>query len=66
MKNGETCWLVGQTGTASGQWELSGLFATEEEAVAACRDRSYFVRAFVIGEQFPHETIAEDVRRPRE
>ena len=32
-----------------------GVFATEEEAVAACRDKSYFIGPTIFGESWGHE-----------
>lgn len=37
-------------------WDLQGIFATEEEAVAACRDAAYWVGSVPFGKALPHET----------
>jgi hypothetical protein len=49
-----TLWIVGQH-TGAG-WEFQGLFATEEQAVGACRASSYFVAPARLGEHLPHES----------
>lgn len=51
-------WIVGQyKGTFEGHtaWEFSGVFNSEADAVAACRDTSYFVGPAEIGEATPDE-----------
>ncbi len=37
-------------------WEIQGLFATPEEAEAACLTEYYFVMQLEIGVALPHET----------
>lgn len=36
-------------------WTFQGVFLTEEEAIAACRDYLYFVAPAKVGEPLPHE-----------
>lgn len=58
---GAKLWLVGKHRgdgpDGSIAWEFSGIFATEDEAVAACRDHFYFVGPCVVGEIIPDEPI---------
>lgn len=50
-------WVVGQHKLIDGVWEFIGVFSTEEKAVAACRDYTYFVGPARIDEQLPDETV---------
>lgn len=49
-------WIVGQVKDEGKPWEFQGVFDSEERAVAACRDSSYFVGAASLNEEHPHET----------
>ena len=51
---GGTVWIVGEAFGADG-WAFMGVFATKEEAVAACRTERYFVGPATIGVQLPEE-----------
>ena len=57
-------WICGQRSDLEGstdQWAISGIFATEAEASAACRDWTYFVMGPVtLGAQAPHEEVATE------
>ena len=52
-------WIVGRIEVDENnvltQWQVQGAFETEKEAVAACRDRSYFVGKLAVGVSLPHE-----------
>lgn len=37
-------------------WEFQGAFADKDKAVAACRDRNYFIGPATVDEERPHET----------
>jgi hypothetical protein len=57
-------WLVGQDlgkpETPESErvpWDFQGIFDSEEKAVAACIDRSYFVMPVVLNEGLPRESI---------
>lgn len=53
-------WLVGQWKSGDYPncvWEFSGIFDSEEKAVNACRDWTYFVAPIKLNDQFPHETV---------
>lgn len=53
-------WIVGQykADTSAGRvWEFAGVFDTQELAVAACRDYTYFVQPIVLNEAAPHESF---------
>ena len=55
----EIVWLVGRVIPSDSMcWECVGIFASEGDAVAACYDRKCFVGAAVLGQAFPHETVA--------
>jgi hypothetical protein len=68
IQNGDEVYIVGQIraicapieGWPDDQpqvWEFVGVFATKEQAVAACRDCSYFVGGPIkMGDIAPHET----------
>ena len=38
-------------------WEFQGVFSTEEKAVAACRDHTYFVVPIELDQELAHETV---------
>lgn len=40
-------------------WEFQGVFSTEEQAVSACRDFTYFLGPATLDESLPHETMPE-------
>lgn len=49
-------WIVGQIdATDHLKWAFQGIFDTEEKAVAACRDRNYFVGPCILNQERPHE-----------
>lgn len=39
------------------QWEIQGIFSTEEKAVKACTHDTYFVTEANLDEELPHETV---------
>jgi hypothetical protein len=39
------------------EWDLAGVFSTEEAAVAACQDENYFVGPADIDKPFPTEPM---------
>lgn len=53
-------WIVGQVldgeGGDASQWQFAGVFRTEPEAVAACRDATYFVGPATVGVALPHDS----------
>lgn len=51
-------WVCGQN-KFGGRWELQGVFSTEEAAIDACRDHTYFVGPIKLNESLPHETLPE-------
>jgi len=38
-------------------WDLQGIFYTKEEAMASCRDKTYWVGKVKFGVSFPHEAV---------
>jgi len=57
--NDMIAWVVGQvrgkTANGDAAWDFQGLFATEELAVAACRDHNYFVAPAEMNTPLQHE-----------
>lgn len=62
-------WLVGQVRLQPGDvpdgltpvpWSFQGVFATEAEAVAVCRDRFWFVGPATVGDCLPAEDVLWD------
>lgn len=53
------CGRVTHICTQPREWELQGVFSTEEAAVSACRDHTYFVGPVKLNESLPHETLPE-------
>ncbi len=51
----DTVWIVGRWPTDK-PWEFQGVFLTREEAIAACRDKSYFIASAVLGREIQHAT----------
>lgn len=52
--------VVGQvTNEELKTWDFQGVFSTEEKAVAACRDWTYFVGPADLDAEVPHETAPE-------
>jgi hypothetical protein len=52
-------WIVGQVydiNTTS--WVFQGVFDSEEKAIAACRDKTYFVGPATLNESLPHEDFS--------
>jgi hypothetical protein len=54
-------WIVGQTRTSDEEsaleWDFQGVFSTEERAVAACRDSSYFVAPATLDKELPNDML---------
>jgi hypothetical protein len=53
-------WLVGQYKSGDWPevvWEFTGIFDSEQKAVHACRDWTYFVAPIKLNKQLPHETV---------
>ena len=64
-----TLWLCGQwrsvTATGGVAWDFQGIFATEDEAVAACRSKWYFITPVVLGQEYPDDMVEfKNVRYP--
>ncbi len=62
MDNGERIWICGQVRAETPDgvvWDFQGVFASREQAVAACRDANYFVAPASFGVSFPHELMAD-------
>ena len=56
-------WLVGQYrrggedgGVGDVVWDFQGAFSRKEKAVAACRNRNYFIAPVVLDKEVPDET----------
>jgi hypothetical protein len=47
-----TLWLCGKW-VPDDQWEFQGLFDTKDAAIAACRDRNYFVTQITLNQEEP-------------
>jgi hypothetical protein len=51
-------WICGQNTDIEGQgWEFQGVFSSEELAIKACRDWTYFIAPMTLDEEVPHETF---------
>lgn len=55
-------WIVGRyipsaIGVGRATWEFQGVFATEDEARAACRDTNYFIGPAHMGVPLPHDAM---------
>ncbi len=51
-------WIVGRVkDEESLVWDFQGVFTTEDAAVNACRDISYFVGPATLDEVLPHSTM---------
>jgi hypothetical protein len=56
-----TVWVVGQVMATTDKgivWDIQGVFDTQEAAVAACRDATYFIGPVPMNQQLPHERVA--------
>ena len=55
-------WIVGQyrgeTEDGHVAWDFQGVFASKEEAEAACLNEKYFVGQAALGEQLPDHGLA--------
>ncbi|MDB4914061.1 MAG: hypothetical protein JWM95_1705 [Gemmatimonadetes bacterium] len=51
-------WLVGQV-RGHGQWEVQGVFSSEDKAVAACRNQWHFVMPLELDAELPDQTTTE-------
>ena len=55
-------WIVGQyrgeTQDGHTAWDFQGIFASKEEAEAACRNDRYFVAPITLGELLPDRPCA--------
>lgn len=64
IHNGQQVWIAGKNTTPESAtkgdaetWEFAGVFLTEQEAVAACKDWQYFIGPAVLGEDTPEESV---------
>lgn len=61
MSNEQVVWCVGQVRqwhvepTDHCQWEMVGVFASEADARAACRNETYFIGPWLIGVPAPDD-----------
>jgi hypothetical protein len=57
-------WICGQANVGN-EWEWQGVFDSEDKAVAACRDKTYFIAEVELNEAQPHESCEfENARYP--
>lgn len=40
----------------NGSWDFQGVFETEQLAIAACRDETYFIGPAIVNEVLGHDT----------
>jgi hypothetical protein len=58
-------WIVGKWHGENANWEFMGVFSTQEKAVTACLDRTYFLGSAILDEALPRELIDwKDFRYP--
>jgi hypothetical protein len=65
MRSIQEVWIVGQRSDFTGetpQWTFIGVFTSKENAIAACRDWTYFVGACNLNESAPHEPVVDWLR----
>jgi hypothetical protein len=54
---GKKLWIVGRNKDGTGKdWDFQGVFDSEDLAIAACRDGTYFLAPACLNEEIPHET----------
>jgi hypothetical protein len=56
----EKLWICGRyigDPDVIGEWQFQGVFDTEAAAVAACRDKTYFIGPATLNEPLAHESI---------
>lgn len=46
-------WIVGKSLGPANTWEFQGVFDSEAQALAACRDRMYFIAPAVLNRPLP-------------
>jgi hypothetical protein len=54
----ETLWIVGQYRSGedlNAVWDFQGVFSSREKAIAACRDRNYFIAPATLDAALRHE-----------
>lgn len=64
----EIVWVVGQLKDPQTlDWELGGVFATREDAIAACEHRDDCIWPETVGEHHPRDVTSEspDIEWPR-
>lgn len=65
MSNGQIVYIFGRwSGHDCDQWHLQGVFLTRDEALAACRDRDYFIGTEIVGVSLPHDREMWDIEYP--
>ena len=55
IKSGSTLYLVGQY-KKNDTIDLQGVFSSEDNAVSACRDATYFVIPLLLDKSLPHDS----------
>lgn len=48
-------WFVGKFIELESRFEIQGVFSTRDKAVAACREREYFVTPLLLDENLPDQ-----------
>lgn len=57
MPEGTELWVVGKVhDPVMSAWEFQGVFATKDQAIAACRDGTYFIGPALLDVSLPHES----------
>ena len=52
-----TMWICGKRTNTFGAWQFQGVFTTEDLAVKACVNRSYFIGPVILNKQLPDDAI---------
>lgn len=59
-------YFVGQYKEQKNTYEIQGIFSTENKALVACKDRTYFIVPLILDKASPHETVKWDGYYPLE
>lgn len=56
-QNTQNLWLCGQfKNVETKEWEVQGIFDSEQKAIAACRTHMYFIIPLTLNESLSHDT----------
>jgi len=55
--NTKVVWICGQWNGPHSPWDFQGVFDTEDQAIAACKDYTHFIAPATVNQSVPRDPI---------